>query len=324
MRISSRHYRCNNSNSNALASATSVFLSDKLFNTHIHSTATTTATTGTTATTTGTGTATVSYITRYNYTTLALGHRNTSINDVNAIINFNTNNTNIRLLSTRFKKPKRECPYTVLNVSKDATPQQIKLAYFKEAKKCHPDLNPNDMKAKEKFQQVAAAYEVLSDPIQKRHYDTFGFTETNTGTRSSSSSNHQQYSEASAEEIFSSVSQDVGVMREAFNDYMQDLRDEFAEAAACASRGEWAEVREILENNRGAAIGVLAILLPAVLFFRFPALIAGVIRLLLLSSQVAFAALVRTGNVTITAKWLWSRMIQLSKDRTLRKRRRKR
>ena len=42
------------------------------------------------------------------------------------------------------------------------------MAYYKEAKKCHPDLNPNDAKAKEKFQDLSRAYEILSDEKKKR------------------------------------------------------------------------------------------------------------------------------------------------------------
>ncbi len=49
--------------------------------------------------------------------------------------------------------------------------KEIKLAYYKEAKKCHPDLNPNDAKAKQKFQELSQAYEILSDEKEKRAYD---------------------------------------------------------------------------------------------------------------------------------------------------------
>ena len=45
------------------------------------------------------------------------------------------------------------------------------MAYYKEVKKCHPDLNPNDAKAKEKFQELSRAYEILSDEKKKRAYD---------------------------------------------------------------------------------------------------------------------------------------------------------
>ncbi|KAJ1438363.1 J-domain from the Dnaj-like protein, partial [Ochromonadaceae sp. CCMP2298] len=70
----------------------------------------------------------------------------------------------------------RQSPYDLLKVDKSATDKEIKLAYFREAKKYHPDLNPNDPTAKAKFQRVAAAYEILSDPGRRRTYDFTGST----------------------------------------------------------------------------------------------------------------------------------------------------
>jgi len=61
--------------------------------------------------------------------------------------------------------------YKVLNVPRDADPKVIKQAYFKLAKKYHPDSHPNDKNAKERFQEVSEAYDVLSDEDKKREYD---------------------------------------------------------------------------------------------------------------------------------------------------------
>lgn len=61
--------------------------------------------------------------------------------------------------------------YQVLGVPRDADAKVIKQAYFKMAKKCHPDSHPNDKNAKDKFQEVSEAYEVLSDEDKKREYD---------------------------------------------------------------------------------------------------------------------------------------------------------
>lgn len=64
--------------------------------------------------------------------------------------------------------------YQVLGVSKTATPEEIKSAYRKLARKHHPDLNPNDKDAKARFQQLNEANEVLSDPEKRRKYDQYG------------------------------------------------------------------------------------------------------------------------------------------------------
>ena len=64
--------------------------------------------------------------------------------------------------------------YQVLDVSKDASQEEIKKAYRKLARKWHPDLNPGNKEAEQKFKEISQAYDCIGDKEKRKLYDEFG------------------------------------------------------------------------------------------------------------------------------------------------------
>lgn len=98
--------------------------------------------------------------------------------------------------------------YKILELDKTATQADIKKAYRKLARKLHPDLNPNDQSAQEKFQRVNEANEVLSDPEKRKKYDQYGkdwehaeaFEEAKKNQRRSTSNTNRTYTNYSGQQ----------------------------------------------------------------------------------------------------------------------------
>src|SRR3954469_5201239 len=69
--------------------------------------------------------------------------------------------------------------YGILGVKKTASADDIRKAFRKLARKYHPDVNPNDKKAEEKFKEISEANDILSDPKKRKVYDQLGFYSDN-------------------------------------------------------------------------------------------------------------------------------------------------
>src|ERR1700757_3498521 len=65
--------------------------------------------------------------------------------------------------------------YAILGIKKKATPDEIRKAFRKLARKYHPDVNPGDKKAEEKFKEISEANDILSDEKKRKIFDQFGF-----------------------------------------------------------------------------------------------------------------------------------------------------
>lgn len=83
--------------------------------------------------------------------------------------------------------------YELLEVTKDASADDIKKAYRKLAKELHPDINPDNKIAEERFKEVSEAYEVLSDAKRKAHYDQFGHSSNRQTQNSGFSRQYRNY-----------------------------------------------------------------------------------------------------------------------------------
>ena len=81
--------------------------------------------------------------------------------------------------------------YELLGVAKDATPQEMKKSYRRKAMKYHPDRNPDDKAAEEKFKEISEAYEILSDDQKRAAYDRYGHAgiEGNAGAHAAGAGN---------------------------------------------------------------------------------------------------------------------------------------
>ena len=133
-----------------------------------------------------------------------------------------------------------EDPYKVLGVKPDASEEDIRKAYRELAKKLHPDLNPGDRAAEERFKQVTAAYDLLRDPEQRARYDRGEIDAS--GAERPQQRYYRHYADAEAGDRYRSQA--------GFSDFGDIFADLFGERREGATRGfrlRGADVRYQLE-----------------------------------------------------------------------------
>ena len=79
------------------------------------------------------------------------------------------------MVGSNFNMTSRDDLYTILDISRTASVGDIKRAFRKPARRYHPDINPGDHHAEERFKRITEAYEILSDPVKREFYDVNGF-----------------------------------------------------------------------------------------------------------------------------------------------------
>lgn len=248
-------------------------------------------------------------------------------------------------LSTRAKKDheawgRGKTPYQILEVSPTASQKEIKIAYFKAAKKHHPDVNPDDEEgARARFQFVSAAYELLSDERKRREYDS-----TSTASAWSGSANRQQRSAANdwkrrqqqaegfnaqqwhhqtssynnyarSDEFFHYVTrEDLDIIKQAWSEYEREMKEDIEYSIRLINKGEVRKAMSVLSEYTGLILGIG---LPIAAFVRFPALIA-VVSTFMFRFGFYILAAIATDYYGIWRE-LWRFFVRRAKNRSARR-----
>nr|UUA79766.1 DnaJ subfamily a member 3-like protein [Octopus vulgaris] len=147
--------------------------------------------------------------------------------------------THVRLIHSSQTRNKQDY-YNVLGVSKNADQKEIKQAYYRLAKKYHPDVNKNDPTAAKKFQEVSEAYEVIGDVEKRKQYDLFGMSgqsgfggsQRSHGFGSTQSGFENFQSTINPEELFRKIFGDAGFKMSGFGNFQDFEESKFGFAPA--------------------------------------------------------------------------------------------
>ena len=96
-------------------------------------------------------------------------------------------------------------PYQVLGVSRSASEEDIKKAFRKQAKRWHPDANPDNPEAEARFKEISSAYEILEDPEKRRQFDRYGHRFADLGGNGARGEPVRDFDDASLNDIFEGI-----------------------------------------------------------------------------------------------------------------------
>lgn len=141
-------------------------------------------------------------------------------------------------------------PYSALGVQKGASADEIKKAYRRLAKKLHPDMNPGDKKAEERFKEVSSAFEIVGDAKKRALWDEFGEISTRPGFDESKAREFQRQAQAAGAERFS------GFQPRSGNFDADDLSSMFGDIFSRQQAGRRARAEPAPGDDAEAAIEV--------------------------------------------------------------------
>lgn len=195
--------------------------------------------------------------------------------------------------------------YDVLGVHRLATQQQIREAYFREAKKSHPDLNQNDPRAPGRFREVAEAYSTLKNEDSRARYDAEDMfaSASGGGTRDHTNSSPN----VDPNEVFKGVWDEMGLRD--VEAYFSIVRDEVTSAGdAVVKHGDFSKAIAFVRARPGL---VASVLLPLAMVLRFPGLVVAALRLVFVLPLVFFKALPPQLKWVLLHR-LWARLVRFT------------
>jgi len=213
-------------------------------------------------------------------------------------------------------RPLLKTHYERLGVSSTATAKEIKQAYFKLAKDCHPDLH-GDKNTKE-FQELSAAYSVLSDANKRSAYDASGYQDRNYDAPAGQGYDGQYGAQQgppdmdAARQMFSDLFNELGISW-----YFTELEREVREACSNAAnpppekdlKFDLAPLVDLAKRRKGLMIGIVV---PSMIIFRHPAIAIAALRVLGGIGMFAFQIVARNPALQkMIGAYLWKKIVEM-------------